>query len=152
MVSYRKRLLLSTVTTLLGTVALIAPQAASAQCVTAAGTRTCGNTSTTDTTGNGPVDRNGLYDTSVGNAAVIVNGNVTTFGLAASPSASGANTRPSPTRFLSRFARVTATGGWLGGVQHQRGWRDERRLRRHRLGQAQRACNGLEFIMGGSAR
>ncbi len=76
----------------LGAGLLASAQTASAQCVTTAQTRTCATTATTDTTGNGPVDRNGLYDTAVGNAAVIINGDITVFGLAASPSASGANT------------------------------------------------------------
>jgi len=70
MISYRKRLLASTVTTILGGVGMLAfAQPASAQCVsatttTALDTRTCATTVTTNTTGNGAVDRNGQYDTS----------------------------------------------------------------------------------------
>lgn len=76
----------------LGAGLLVSAQPASAQCATVGQARTCANTSTTDTTGNGPLDRNGQYDTSAGNASLTINGNVTTFGLAFSPTASGANT------------------------------------------------------------
>ena len=48
--SYRKRLLASTVTSILGGVAMIAPQSASAACVVAGNTVTCAtNTTTIDT-------------------------------------------------------------------------------------------------------
>ena len=66
---------------------LVSAQPAFAQCVTVGQTRTCAVTATTNTSGNGPLDRNGQYDTSVGNATLIVNGNVGVYGLAHSPTA-----------------------------------------------------------------
>ena len=96
MISYRKRLLASTVTTFIGGLALIAPQAASAQCVSGTtnvvnDTRNCGTTVTTDTTGTGPTDRNGQYSTATVPIFLNVTGAVTGAGLAYSPVASGPN-------------------------------------------------------------
>ena len=67
MISYRKRLLASTVTTIVGGIAMIAPQAASAQCAVAPGTVTCATTTTTNTTNAGGTpasDRNYVVNTS----------------------------------------------------------------------------------------
>ncbi|MEO7411179.1 MAG: hypothetical protein ABIU10_07660, partial [Sphingomicrobium sp.] len=75
----------------LGAGLLVAAQPASAQCSTVGDTRTCLTTVTTDTTGNGAVNRNGQYDsTTVPTFLVIPTGaSVTGFGLAWSPVASG---------------------------------------------------------------
>ena len=97
MISYRKRLLASTVTTIIGGVALIAPQAASAQCAVAPGTVTCATTTTANTLnlGASPAsDRHYTGDTSVApftatiSSGAIIDG----FGLAFTNTVIGSNT------------------------------------------------------------
>jgi len=96
MISYRERLLASTVTTIVGAGALVAPQAASAACTVTATTVICATTTTTDTTNAGATpanDRNYLVDTSAAAfRSTVFNGNIVDgFGLAFTNTVGGTN-------------------------------------------------------------
>ena len=71
---------------------LVSAQPAFAQCATVGTNTTCNTVVTANNSGNGPTDRNQLYNTSAGAASLTVSGAITGVGLAASPTASGANT------------------------------------------------------------
>ncbi len=154
MISYRKRLLASTVTTFIGGLAMIAPQAASAQCATVGDTRTCLTTPTTDTTGNGPVDRNGQYNSvGVPTFLVIPTGqNITGFGLAWSPTASGTNTTTVTNNgSVTVSAGNLATAGGSGALSiNALGATPVIYGGNGSVTNLGTAGNGLEFTMGGS--
>ena len=94
MSSIRKTRLLSSAA--LGAGLLLSAQQASAQCATTttvnpSDSTSCGTTVTTNTTGNGPTDRNQQYGTGTIPVFLNINGAISGFGLAYSPVVSGAN-------------------------------------------------------------
>ena len=138
----------------LGSSLMIAAQPASAQCSTVGATDTCNTVVTTNTTGNGAADRNQQYDsTGVPTFLVVPTGaNITGFGLAWSPIASGANlTTVTNNGSVTLNVGNTATAGGSAAFNiNASGATPVTYTGTGNVTNLGTAGNGLEFTMAGS--